>query len=191
MSKYSISTVLIHVPRGTRRSRKRMGSVACTEQGGGGEIISSLASVRISRVWLKCILEDETQWGVNTNPVSHDDLGDTSAIAKGVIVRPSIRYSRRTFNEKANGVKSQPNRDPSSHNVNSGSPKQMGLLKTSLHGDGVPIVLKGLPVMGKAIGNQSDSDELNKASVMMTNPIPTRGEVEQFLCSTNKRKEVC
>lgn len=191
MSKYSVSTVLIHALRGARRSRKRMGSVACTEQGREGEIIGSLTSVRISRVGLKCILEDETQWGVNIYPVSHDGLGDTSAFAKGVIVRPSIRHSRRAFNEKVNGVKSQPTHDTSSHNVNSGSPTQEGTIKTYLHGDGVPIVPKGLPVMGKAIGNQSDSGELYKSLSNEDETNSSRGEVEQFLCSTNKRKEVC
>lgn len=191
MSKNSMSTVLIHVLRRTRRSRKRMGSVACTEQGEEDEIISCLTSVRTSRVWLKCILEDETQWGVKTDPVSHDDLGDTSAFAKGVIDRPGIRHSRRAFNEKVNGVKSQSNHDRSSHNVNSGSPTQKGTIKTYLHGDGVPIVPKGLPVMGKAIGNQSDFGELNKSLSNEDETNSTRGEVEQFLCSTNKRKEVC
>lgn len=191
MSKHSISTVLIHAQQWARRSRKRMGSVACTEQGRESEIIVSQPRARISRVRLKCILEDETQWGVNSDPASHDDLGDASATAWTSRTGPSIRYCRRAFSEKVNGVKSQPNHDASSHSVNTGSPKLAESVNTCLYGDGVLILPKSQPVMGMTVGTQSDSVSRHKFSAMKAKPESIRGKVEQFLCSTNKRKEDC
>ncbi len=191
MSKYSISTELIHAQQWARRSRKRVGSVACSEQGWESEIIVSQPQVRINRARLKCILEDETQWGVKTDPVSHDDLGDTSAFVKTLWTGFSKRHCRRAMNDMVNGVQSRPNHDTSSHSVNTGSPKLAESVNTCLYGDGVPILPKSQPVMGVTVGNQSDSDNLYKSSAMMNESKLLRGKVEQFLFSSNNRKEDC
>lgn len=189
MSKRSISTELIHAQKWARRSRKRVGSVACSEQDWESEIIVSQPQVRISRVRLKCILKDETQWGVNNDPASHDDLGDVFAFVGASWPGPNNRQCKRAVNETVNGVQSQPNHDASSHSVNTGSPKLAESVNTCLYGDGVPILPKSQPVIGMTVGNQPDSDELYKSSVMMVESSSFRGKVEQFLCSTNKRKE--
>lgn len=182
MSKRSISTVLIHAQRWARRSRKRMGSVACTEQGRESEIIVSQPRARISRVRLKCILEDETQWGVNSDPASHDDSGDASAIAEILWSDLSRRHCRRAVDDTVNGVKSQPNHDASSHSVNTGSPKLAELVNTCLYGDGVPILPNGQPVMGVTVGTQPDFASGYKLSAMTAKILKVRGKVEQFLC---------
>lgn len=191
MSKYSISTELIHAQQWARRSRKRVGSVACSEQGWESEIIVSEPQVRINRVRLKCILKDETQRGVNSDPASHDDLGDASTFAKTSLPGFSIRQCRRTMNDMVNGVQSRPNHDTSSHSVNTGSPKLAESVNTCLYGDGVPILPKSQPVMGMTVGNQSDSDNLYKSSAMMNESKFFRGKVEQFLFPSNNRKEDC
>lgn len=190
MSKRSMSTVLIHAQQWARRSRKRMGSVACTEQGRESEIIVGRPRVRTSRVRLKCILEDETQWGVNSDPASHDDLGDASAIAWTSWSGPSIRYRGHAGNDPVNGVESRPNHDASSHSVNTGSPSLAESVNTRLYGDGVPILPKSQPVMGMTVGTQSDSVSRHKPlAIAIAKPESSRGEVEQFLCSFNQLEE--
>lgn len=191
MSKYSISTELIHAQQWARRSRKRVGSVACSEQGWESEIIVSEPQVRINRVRLKCILKDETQWGVKTHPVSHDDLGDTSAVVKTSRSGFNKRHCRRAMNDMVNGVQSRPNHDTSSHSVNTGSPKLAESVNTCLYGDGVPILPKSQPVMGMTVGNQTGSENLYKSSAMMNESKFFRGKVEQFLFPPNNRKEDC
>ncbi len=189
--KRSISTVLIHAQQWARRPRKGMGSVACTEQGRESEIIVSGPRARISRVWLKCVLEDETQRGVNVDPASHDDLGDASTIARELQSFPGSQRGGRAVDDTVNGVKSRPTHDASSHSVNTGSPTLVGSVNTHLYGDGVPIVPKGQPVMGVTAGIQSGSARRHKSPVMAAKTDGVRGKVEQFLCSTNKRKEDC
>jgi hypothetical protein len=157
LSKNSMSTELIHAQQWARRPRKRVGSVACSEYGGRSETIASRLPVRTSRGWLKCYLEDETQWGVNSDPASHDGLGDASAFARALWSGSRIRHGRRAVNDTVNGVQSQPNRDDSSHSVNMGSPKLAAQVNRRLYGDGVPILPKSQPVMGVTVGNQSDS----------------------------------
>ena len=191
MSKYSISTELIHAQQWARRSRKRVGSVACSEQGLESEIIVSEPQVRINRVRLKCILKDETQWGVKTNPVSHDDLGDISAFGKTLRTGFNSGHCRRAMSDMVNGVQSRPNHDTSSHSVNTGSPKLAESVNTCLYGDGVPILPKSQPVMGMTASNQSGSDNLYKSSAMMNENKLFRGKVEQFLFPSNNRKEDC
>lgn len=185
MSKHSMSTELIHAWQQARRSRKRVGSVACSEQGERSETIFSRPFVRTSRVWLRCNPKDETQWGVKHDPMSHDGLGDISTFVKRVTVRSCNRHGRRAESDSVNGVQSRPNHDASSHSVNMGSPKLAGSVNTCLYGDGVPILPKSQPVMGVTAGNQSGSASRHKSPAMATKPEKGRGKVEQFLCSVN------
>lgn len=189
MSKRSISTVLIHAQQWARRSRKRMGSVACTEQGRESEIIVSGPRARISRVRLKCILEDETQWGVKHDPASHDDLGDASAFVEILWTCFNRRHCRHAVDDTVNGVQSQPNHDASSHSVNTGSPKLAESVNTCLYGDGVPIVPKSQPVMGLTVGNQPDSAPKYKWSAMASKVLEPEGKWNSFCAQlTNKRR---
>ena len=172
----SIPTRLIHAQQWARRSGNGRGSVACTEQGGENGITRSQLFVRVSRARLRCIPKDETQRGVNSDPTLHGDLRDVLTRAGDLCSVPDNQPSPRAFNEKVNGVQSRPNHDNPSHSVNMGSPTLAASVKRSLHGDGVPIVPKSLPVMGETAGNQTGSNLGNKSPVMVTNPRAFEGK---------------
>lgn len=123
----SIPTELIPAWKQARRSRKRRGSVACSEQGKRSGAIRSEPFVRVSRIWPGCFPKDETQWSVNVHSISHDGLGDILIQAEKCTIVRRYQLDRHIFNEKVNGVKSQPKYDDASHNVNMGSPNLVGV----------------------------------------------------------------
>ena len=127
--------------------------------------------------------------GRKQDPASHGDLSDVLTFAMGIIVRPRIQHCQRAFNEKVNGVESQPNHDASSHDVNSGSPKLVVEVNNNLYGDGVPIVLKSQPVMGMTVGNQPGSAQLYKVSAMTAKEAEAEGKWNSLCAQLIQRKE--
>ena len=64
----SVRTELTPAWQQARRSRKRRGSVACSEQGRGSGVTRSQPTVSVSHIRLRVsFLEDKTQWGVNAS----------------------------------------------------------------------------------------------------------------------------
>lgn len=189
MLKYSIPTVLIPVQQWTRRSGNRGGSVACTEEGSRSEITMIRPIVRVNRVRLNCYCLRRDSAGRKQDPASHGDLSDVLTFAMGIMVRPCIQHCQRAFNEKVNGVESQPNHDASSHNVNSGSPTLVVEVNNNLYGDGVPILPKSQPVMGMTVGNQPDSVQFYKVPAMVAKEVETEGKWNSLCAQLMKRKE--
>jgi len=117
----SIPTELIPAWQQARRSRKRRGSVACSENGKRSGAIRSEPFARVSRIWRGCFPKDETQWSVSVDSVSHGGLGDILVRAEKCTIFHRYQLDQHVFNEKVNGVESQPKYDGASHNVNMGS----------------------------------------------------------------------
>lgn len=189
MLMYFIPTVLIPAQKWARRPGNGRGSVACTEKGRRGKITYCEPSVRVSHVRLKCILEGETQRGVKMCPMLHGDSGDISSCVWEFSVRPNNQPRRRTSSEEANGVESQPNHDAASYSTNAGSPNLVRNINSNQHGDGVPIVPNGWPVMGPAVGNQSDRGGENKLAVMSAKPLSLGGSgTVSVICLATERR---
>lgn len=121
MLEVSIRTVLIPAWQQARRPRKRRGSVACTEQGGGSGVTRSEPIVSVSHVWLRVsFLEDETQWGVNASQC-HTVTNVARRSVQGVcVVLPLHPVYRHVPSEGINGVESQPVHDKTSLRCNCG-----------------------------------------------------------------------
>lgn len=171
-------TQLIHVQQWTRRSRKRMGSVACWERKGRG-VTRSQSFASTSREWLKCILEDETRWGLFL-PQRHTVTEMAFRLSAGDVWKPLLQSAtRHTFDEKGNGVKSRPNHDESLHSVNMGSPT---LVKESPEWRRSSNITQRGPVMGTAITSRSMrwSEVENKFSAMKTKPQLSGGKWNSF-----------
>lgn len=115
-------TQLIHAQKWARRSRKRMGSVACWERRGRG-VTRSQSSASASRARLKLsLLEDETRWGMFF-PQRHTVTEMAFRLSAREVLKPLLQSAtRHTFDEKGNGVESRPNHDVTLHSVNMGSP---------------------------------------------------------------------
>lgn len=152
------------------RSRKRGGSVACTKKGKRSGAVRSQPLFRASHVWLGYVSRRRVPVGSKDVPVSHDGLRGTSVCADDVTARSPQPSNRRTSNEGANGVESQPNHDASQHSVNMGSPtlvksgQRLPTWRRSSHST------QGWPVMGSAIGIQSSRWSANKVTAMIPNP---------------------
>ena len=188
----SIPTVLIPTWQQVRRSRKRRGSVACTEQGEGSGAIRSKPLVRVSCIRLKVyFLEDETQWGKRNAQRYTMAKVALRFVRERLGLTSRSQRNRHTPNEGANGVENQPKYNAASHNVNMGSPKQVWLFEVHLYGDGVPIVPNRLPVMGLAASNQSGPILWNKCAAMLANTRDTGGKWNSFCVWPLTRKEDC
>ena len=171
-------THLIHAQQWARRSRKRMGSVACWERRGHG-VTRSQSSASTSREWLKCILEDETRWGLFL-PQRHTVTEMAFRYRAEEVLKPLLQAAvRHTFDEKGNGVESQPNHDESLHSVNMGSPAQV---KESPERRRSSNITQGGPVMGTATNSRSMSwaETEKKFSAMKTKPQLFGGKWNSF-----------
>ena len=175
-----IPTVLIPAQQWARRSRKRGGSVACTEQGKTTGIIRSERFVRVSRIWSGYLPEDEIQWGRTANRCHTMIKVASQSMLRSRFPFEAINWigTSQMMGPKESKVDLSTTSKTSLHSVNVGSPKQ----ESFLHGDGVLIVLKGLPVMGKAI-RLVGFEDINKLTAMLTKHVSTRGEGEQFVFS--------
>ena len=189
--KNSIPTVLIPTRERVRRSRKRRGSVACTEQGERGGTTRSKPFVRVSRIWLGCISEEETQRGVILSRCHTVDNVASRSMRGVCVVCPRIQFDRRDSSEEANGVKSQPKYDEASASENMGSPKLAGPVNAHQYGDGVPIVPNRLPVMGLAAGHRSGRSAANKSAAMLTNLPRSWGKWSSSFALLVAQKEDC
>ena len=181
----SIPTVLIPTQQWACKSGNRGESVACTEQGMKSGITRSQLHVRVSHVWLKCFLEGETQWGVNMAQC-HTVIKVAFRACAGILGScPSNQPRRHASNEEVNGVKSQPNHDDSSYNVNSGSPKLVATPVRRRSSNST----QGWPVMGSAASNQSGQRVGNKSIVISAKPRILGGSGTVFvICLANERR---
>ena len=187
----SIPTVLIPAWQRALRSRKRRGSVACTEQGQMSGITRSDLLVRVSRIWLGCISDDETQRGL-TATLCHTVIKVAHQFGHADVTWLHVNQSNwRTSNEEANGVESQPKYDAGSHYVNMGFPKLVDVSSVDQYGNGVSIVPKGWPVMGSAIGKQTNPSTNYKVTVMGPKDLCPGGKGNSFCIRFNSRKEDC
>jgi hypothetical protein len=187
----SIPTVLILAQQWARRSRKRQGSVACTEQGDGSGAIRSKPAVRVSHVWLGCISKDETQRGVST-PRCHTMANVASrSLRRNHVLSADNQQDRRAPNDGVNGVESRPNHDATWLCVNAGSSTLVGAVNPNLHDDGVPVILNGWPVMGSATGIKTGRGARYKLSVMAAKVWLAGGKGNSFSIQSTARKEDC
>lgn len=187
----SIPTVLILAQQWARRSRKRQGSVACTEQGEGSGAIRSKPFVRVSYEWLGCISKDETRRGVNT-PRCHTMANVASRSLRWInVLSADNQQDRRAPNDGVNGVESRPNHDATWLFVNAGSSKLVGGVNPNLYDDGVPVVLDGWPVMGSAVGIKTDRGAGYKLSAMTAKVRLAGGKGNSFSIQSFARKEDC
>jgi hypothetical protein len=186
-----IPTLLIPAWQQARRSRKGRGTVACREQGRRSGTVRSQSFVRVSCTWLGCISEDEIQWGVIRTRCYTTVYVASRQIQGGTCVDLCNQFSRHVFNEKINGIESQPKYSIASRSVNTRSPNLVRVVNAHQHGDGVPIVPNGWPVMGSAIGIQSGSSLQNKMSVMTPKPEVCEGKWGSSSIQLMMRTEDC
>lgn len=146
----------------------------------------------VSHKWLRCISEDEIQWGMTTT-LCHTAIKVAYRLYGTIVILvPYPVISRHIFNEKSDGIKSQPKYDAAPHKRNTGSPSlACRYCNDHQHGDGVPIVLNRLPVMGLAIGKQSNRRNSNKVTVMKPKKFFVWGKWNSFCAAITNEREVC
>jgi hypothetical protein len=200
----SIRTVLIHAWQQARRPRKRMGSVACTEQGRGSGVTCSQPTVSVSHIWLRVsFLEDETQWGVNASQCHTVTNVAYRCSCGGMCCLPPHPTNRHIPNEGTNGVESQPNYDRSSLRYNCGIASSgvvewvhSPVWRRSSHitqGSHQKWCNPRRPVMGPAVGQQSTDriGERYKRPEMEAKAPLSEGKENSFCVPTKERKEEC
>ena len=163
----SIPTVLIPAQQWARRSGNGRGSVACTDNTGSGSTRSQPCAW-VSHIWLRCNPEDETQLGMMIPRRHTVDNVASWFVQRGDVLLADNQPNQSTSNEEANGVESQPKYDATSLNESVGSPKLAMLITAGQHGDGGLIVPNGWPVIGSAVGIQSDRGDEYKSTAMKT-----------------------
>jgi len=174
----SMCTQLIHAQQWARRSRKRMGSVACWERRGRG-VTRSQSSASTSRVRLKCSLEDETRWGMFL-PQCHTVTEMAFRFCVEDVLKPLLQSAaRHTLDDKDNGVESQPNHDEPLHSVNAGLSTQVAKSPERQRSSNIT---QCRPVMGSAISSRSMSWSgfENKFSAMKMKPQHLGGKWSSF-----------
>ncbi len=189
----SVPTVLIPAWQQARRSRKRRGSVACTAKSRRSGTIRSQPSARVSHIWLGCIFPKTRPSGAQLVTQCHTMVKVAFRLLPAHVAGAlDSQRSRRTSNEGVNGVKSQPKYDVCSHDVNMGSPTLVLPVQSAYqNGDGAPIVPNSWPVMGSAVGNQSDRSDKYKLLATAAKACAAGGKWSSLCIQFIARKEDC
>ncbi len=199
-----IHTVLIHAWQQARRPRKRMGSVACTEQGSGSGITRSQPTISVSHKWLKVyFLEDEIQRGVNRTRCHTVINVSSQRSCESMQLLLSHPTSWSASNEEVNGIESRPKYDKSSFRCNCGI-ASVGAVewfhspawRRSSHitqGSHRYRCSPRWPVMGPAVG-QPSTDQIGgryKSPAMGTKAETFEGKENSLCILARVRKEEC
>ena len=158
----------------------------------GSGIARSKPNGSVSHIWLRCISEGEIQWGMTTT-LCHTAIKVAYRLYETIVTLVSYPVkSRHIFNEKSEGIESQPKYDQAPHKRNTGSPALVCCYVNSRqYGDGVPIVPERLPVMGLAIGKQSNRHTLDKVTAMKLKQVCVWGKWNSFCSESTTESEVC
>ncbi len=171
----SVPTVLIPAQQWARRSGNGRGSAACTEQVGESRVTVRNLPGKVSRIWLECFSKARS---------SGEELEARCHAVTEMAFRPVRDWDkvtsrnqsgRRTPNDGAKRIESQPSYDAAPFQVNRGSPKLVDALHQ--YGDGAPIVPNGRPVMGSAAARPDGAriETGNEPSAMRAKPQTSRG----------------
>lgn len=191
VSTSSVPTVLILVQQWTTPGN-REGSVACTEQGVGSGITRSKPRVRVSHVWQECFLEGEIQRRMMMAHCHTVVYVAVRSIWRDSICARHSRIDRRIPNEGTDGIESLPNHDVSLHEVNSGSPTLVLLVKSTYqNGDGGSIVPNRWTLTGSAVGIKSDRCDEYKSLVTEVKSQSAGGKGDSLRIRLTARKEDC
>ena len=196
-----IRTKLIHAQEWARRPRKRMGSVACLEQGSGSGITRSEPIVSVSHIRLRVyFLEDEIRWRVKASR-RHTVINVASRfMQKNCVVVICIQLNRQAPCDGVNGVESQSKYGKSLSSCNCGI-ASTGVVRNShspvwrrsfhiTQGSALKCANPRPPVMGVAVREPSTRGigASDKSSVMMTKHFTPEGKGNSFCIPLTKHE---